>query len=347
MTFEKILFVRRDNIGDLVCTTPAIHAVRQAFPWARLAIVVNTYTADLIRDHPDLDLVYVLEKPKHAPGKSKLPVLWDNLRVFRQIRRERYDAAIGCGLYSPTLARYTFFTGARLRIGYVRSKAGRFCFNQAFPEPTKPQHEVVRVFNLLAPLGITGEPGDLVLPPDPEAARQFAKFKKEHEVTPAKPLLAVAISARLQANKWPLPNFIALMERIIAAGRVRVLLLWAPGSRHNPTYPGEDEAAAEVLGHFQQAILAYPTPTLKDLAAALAGADLALTLDTGSLHLAAAAKRPTLALMTQAKATDWFPWKTESRVITARERVAEITVDEVWEALSDLLQGLGATLSQD
>jgi ADP-heptose:LPS heptosyltransferase len=342
MTLDKILFVRRDNIGDLVCTTPAIHAVRQAFPRARLAIVVNTYTADLIRSHPDLDEVYVLEKPKHAPGKSKLPVLWDNLRVFKQIRRERYDAALGCGLYSPTLARYTLFTGAQMRVGYVRGRAGRLCFNRPLPEPPEPQHEVVRVFNLLAPLGITGEPGDLVLPPDAEAARQFAKFKKEHEVSPAKPLLALAISARLEANKWPLSNFIALMDRILAAGRAQILLLWAPGSRHNPTYPGEDEAAAEVLAHFRQGVLAYPTPTLKDLVAALAGADLALTLDTGSLHLAAAAKKPTVALMTDAKAPDWFPWKTQSRVVTARQRVAEIPVSEVWDAVNDLLNNLGA-----
>jgi len=175
MAFEKILFVRRDNIGDLVCTTPAIHAARERFPRATMGIVVNTYNADIIDTHPDLDEIYVLEKPKHAPERSKLPVLWENLKVFRRIRRQRYDVAIGCGGYTPTLARYTWFTGARLRIGYSRGNAGRLCYNAPFPESRQPEHEVVRVFKLLAPLGITGEPGDLFLPPEAAAACGFAE----------------------------------------------------------------------------------------------------------------------------------------------------------------------------
>jgi heptosyltransferase III len=337
MNPEKIIFVRRDNIGDLVCTTPAIRAVREAFPRARLSILVNTYNAEVIANHPHIDRVYIFQKPKHALDRNRFAVLWENFRVFRHIRRERYDFAIGCGMYNRTLSHYTFYTGARRRIGYCREGRGRFFYNVPVAEAPEPVHEVVKVFRLLEPLGITGEPGDLFLRPAAEEVEKFAAFAAARRRRPDKPLLALAISARIRNNRWPVEKFIDLIRRILAQGQAEVLLLWAPGSQTSPTYPGDDEAAAEITGRFQDAVLAYPTPGLSALVAALYGADLALTLDTGSLHIAAAAQRPLVALMNPAKAATWFPWRTPSQVVVSNGRVADITVDEVFAALERLL----------
>lgn len=338
---EKIIFIRRDNIGDLVCTTPAIRAVREAFPQARLSILVNTYNAEIIANHPDLDRVYVFQKPKHARERNRFAVLWENFRLFREIRREKYDVAVGCGMYNRTLSHYTFFTGARTRIGYCRGNRGRGFYNLPIPESPGPKHEVVKVFKLLAPLGITGEPGDLVLKPDPDEVTRFAAFAAARRQAPEKPLLALAISARIRDNRWPLEKFISLIEGILAQGLAEVMILWAPGSEKSPTYPGDDEAAAALVRRFQDAILAYPTPTLRALVAALFGADMALTLDTGSLHIAAAAKKPMVALMNPGKALVWHPWRTASQVVVSPGRVADIPVEEVWQAVHRMVTAYG------
>ncbi len=71
---KKILFIRRDNIGDLVCTTPAIHAFRKVFPELKIGILVNTYNADVVKNNPDIDEIYVYEKAKHVPEKNKFLV---------------------------------------------------------------------------------------------------------------------------------------------------------------------------------------------------------------------------------------------------------------------------------
>ena len=55
----KILFIRRDNIGDLICTTPALRAVRGAFPHARIGVLANTYNTDALLGNPDVDDVFV------------------------------------------------------------------------------------------------------------------------------------------------------------------------------------------------------------------------------------------------------------------------------------------------
>jgi ADP-heptose:LPS heptosyltransferase len=334
---QKIIFIRRDNIGDLVCTTPAIRAARQAFPQARLSVLVNTYNAEIILKHPDIDQVYVFQKPKHARERNKLAVLWENFGLFRQIRRERYDVAIGCGTYNRTLSHYTFYTGAKRRIGYSREGRGRFFYNVLIPESRQPEHEVVTVFKLLKPLGISGEPGDLFLVPEAAEVEKFSAFKGLHRKSPGKPLLALAISARILHNRWPVAKFIALIERILAQERAEVLILWAPGSQKSPTYPGDDEAAAEIITRFPDAMLAYPTPTLSSLVAALYGIDLALTLDTGSLHIAAAAQKPMVALMNPGKVHAWYPWHTPAHVLTSPGKVEDIPVEDVLAAVNRLL----------
>jgi ADP-heptose:LPS heptosyltransferase len=336
MDLKKIIFIRRDNIGDLVCTTPAIRAVRQRFPRARLSILVNTYNAEVIANHPDVDKVYIFQKPKHVLERHKFAVLWENFRLFRQIRRENYDVAIGCGMYNRTLSHYTFYTGARTRIGYCREGRGRFFYNVPIEETREPEHEVIKVFKLLAPLGVSGDPGDMVLEPEAAEVEKFAAFTAARRRHWDRPLLALAISARIKHNRWPVAKFISLIERLLAQGRTEVLILWAPGSENSPTYPGDDESAAEIIKRFQGAILAYPTLSLNALIAALFGVDAAVTLDTGSLHVAAAAKKPMVALMNPAKVLNWYPWRTPNRVLVSSGKVEDIGVEEVAAAINQL-----------
>ena len=53
--FHNILIVRTDRIGDVVLTTPAIKALRQSYPGARISILVTPATFDLVNGNPYLD----------------------------------------------------------------------------------------------------------------------------------------------------------------------------------------------------------------------------------------------------------------------------------------------------
>jgi len=163
-------------------------------------------------------------------------------------------------------------------------------------------------------------------------------YKKNAVKDPFKPLLAIAISARIKANKWSTEKFIELIDKILLQETASVLLLWAPGSENSPTFPGDNESAKRISRKFEGRIIAYPTPSLRSLIAALAGSDIVITLDTGSLHMAAALGKVTVALMTKGKAKTWYPWKTRNVVIAAENAVDEIQVDSVLQALDDCLK---------
>ena len=62
------MILRRDNIGDLACTTPLVEALRAHLPRAWLAALVTTYNAEVLARNPALDEVFVYEKLKHRSG---------------------------------------------------------------------------------------------------------------------------------------------------------------------------------------------------------------------------------------------------------------------------------------
>jgi len=88
----KILVVRRDNIGDLVLTTPVFTALRRHFPKARIEALVNSYNAPVLEGHPDIDFLHVYTKSKHRESRWDAFSEWsERLRQAVALRSERFD----------------------------------------------------------------------------------------------------------------------------------------------------------------------------------------------------------------------------------------------------------------
>lgn len=334
---RKILFIRRDNIGDLICTTPAIHAARESFPQAKICVLVNTYNAAVLEGNPDIDELYVYEKAKHSPG-SKIAVIFDNMRLLMKIRRERFDVAIGCGSYSRRLERYTSLTGAAMRIGYIRegikdSKG----YNAAVIESDGPLHEVERTFMLLAKLGISGPPTAMKVYPADGEIEKVKAFLSASGIK--KPVIAFHISSRKPDNRWPVEKFIELGDLISTDLKASVLLLWSPGSESNVYHPGDDEKAGAVKAALGPKAAAYKTGNLKELIAALSASDLVVCCDGGAMHIAAALGKPVVAVWGSTRQDRWRPWGTEHLILQDKSKKAvDISVAAVFEAVKKLLK---------
>ena len=54
----RILVIRRDNIGDLACTTPLLDGLRRAQPCAWIGVLANTYNAEVLARNPAVDAVF-------------------------------------------------------------------------------------------------------------------------------------------------------------------------------------------------------------------------------------------------------------------------------------------------
>ncbi len=93
--YNRILVIRRDNIGDLVCTLPMIRRLRERYPDAWIGALVTRYNAEVLHDNPDLDAVFAYTKSKHLmQGESRLGALWQRLRVLWRLRHADLDLVL-------------------------------------------------------------------------------------------------------------------------------------------------------------------------------------------------------------------------------------------------------------
>lgn len=320
----KILIIRRDNIGDLVCTTPLIAALRQRFPEGWLGALVNSYNAPVLDGNPDLDEVFAYTKVKHRAGGQSVPgILWKRLAMMRRLRAMQIDdVIIATTSPQPRVAMQARWLKPKRIIGFGEVEG----LDVSLPTDSDGRHEVEDVFRVASIYGIDGPP---------PACRVFAG------AAPRKPVLTVGvhISARKPSQRWPAERFAQVIRSIAVEGPVRFVLLWSPGAEDNPLHPGDDAKAGAVmeLVGSDAAVDARPTTTLAELIAALAGCDALICADGGAMHLAAGLDLPIVCLFGDSGAGRWRPWGVPCRLLQKPSRdVDSIGADEVVVAFSAL-----------
>ncbi len=336
----KIIVIRRDNIGDLVCTTPLFTALRARFPAARICALVNSYNVEVLSGNPDVDAIYAYTKAKHRPaGKSVLGVYLDRVKLFAALRRERFDyAIIGGARFLPRALGLARMIRPRHIIGFTEAgKRGARHIDMGIPYTLPmPMHETEDIFRLLAPLGITGTPPGLrVIADAAESARARLALDR---LLPATPTIGIHISARKVSQRWPSDSFVQLIRALHANHGARFMLFWSPGAEDNPLHPGDDNKAAEIMRGLQGIpILAFPTHTLTALIGGLAVCDFVICSDGGAMHLAAALGKPIVCFFGKSDAVRWHPWGVPHNVLqTPSREAADITPQDALSAFERL-----------
>ncbi|MCX7180609.1 MAG: glycosyltransferase family 9 protein [Proteobacteria bacterium] len=321
----KILIIRRDNIGDLVCTTPLMAALRQRFPEGWLGALVNSYNAPVLDGNPGLDEVFVYTKAKHRGQTESLPgILWRRLMMMYRLRQMGLDDVIlAAPALQPRLVALARWLKPKRIIGFGDIDR----LDVSLPLDDAGRHEVEDVFRVAPIYGIDGPP------PACKVAVPIA-------VSPAPTFtIGVHISARKPSQRWSAERFAETIKAIASEGPVRFILLWSPGTEDNPLHPGDDAKARDVLRKVgaDAAVISRPTQTLAELIAALAECDALICADGGAMHLGAGLGLPIACLFGNSGAQRWRPWGVPYRLLQKPSfDVADIGVDEVVNAFNAL-----------
>src|SRR5438477_12796851 len=162
---RNILLVRLDNLGDVLLTTPAFHAVKAALPSARLTLLASPVGAQVGFLDPDIDDVIVYQAPWMDPW-HKLPQ--DSQReqqIIAQLRERHFDGAITFTSFrqSPLPAAYLcYLADIPLRIAASIDGPGSLLTTR-HKHPERLIHEVERGLDLVAAIGFTTDNRALVL----------------------------------------------------------------------------------------------------------------------------------------------------------------------------------------
>ena len=329
----RILVIRRDNIGDLVCTTPLIRSLRAQLPQARIAALATRYNAPALAGNPDLDAVYAYTKAKHrARGESVPAVYARRVGLVFEMRRERFDWVLLPGGPHASALWFARLVGARHTL--VRGPA----------DAAAGAHEVEQCCNLLARMGLRYEAPALRVVADPREAAALAARIARHWGARPRRLVALHLSARKPSQRWAAANFAEVARGLHRETEASILLLWAPGRSDDRLHPGDDDKAQAVIAAVSGVpVLPVATQRLEELIAALAQCDQVVCCDGGAMHLGAALGKPIVCLFGQSDAPRWRPWSVPHELLQRDTHdVADIAPADVIAAYARLLDCLAA-----
>jgi ADP-heptose:LPS heptosyltransferase len=338
----KILVIRRDNIGDLICTTPLFEALRRHYPQAYIAALVNSYNAPAIHDNPYLDDIFSYTKGKHAANEPVWQAYLRRFKLLWRLRHVRFDYVIlATSGFAGRALKLARMLAPEHIIGFVTEQAASPRIDLAIAQADGERlHETEDMFRLLKPLGISsGIPGLTVLP-DQQIVARFRQSLPDSVMHGKGPLVALHISARKERQRWPVACFSELAKQLHVRYAARFLVFWSPGDEANPFHPGDDGKASLLLA----ALADFPaapvrTEHLSELMAGLSLCDFAVMSDGGGMHLAAGLGKPILCFFGNSPAHRWYPWGVPYELIQKPARtVAEISVDEACAAFGRLIE---------
>lgn len=331
----KILVIRRDNIGDLVCTTPLLMALRGRHPDAWIGVLTNSYCAPVLAGHPAIDEVFVYRKAKHRePGQSLPAAYLERLAMIWRLRRLAVDRVIlAAPARQASAERFARWVAPKAVVG-GRDGPGR--------------HEAEKVFAVAREFDIAGPPPACLIEAD---AHQIEHTRDS--LLPAlrgRPLIGLHISARKPSQRWPAERFATLARSLHERWRAGLLLFWSPGPADHPQHPGDDDKAAAIVSACHDLPLQpMPTARLDQLMTGLSLTDAVICADGGAMHVAAGLGRPIVCLFGDSSAERWHPWGVPFELLQKPSRqVLDIPVDDVlaaWERLSGKPQWASSQLT--
>jgi len=305
------LLVRLRQIGDVVFTTPAVHALRRRFPDAHLTYIVEPAAAPVVAGNPHLNEVIV------APRRGGVRGLLDDLALGRRLRTRRFDLAIDFH-GGPRASLLTWSGGARVRIGYrVAGRSWIYTRRIARPRELRPRHSVVNQWDLLATLDIPPpEPAvsPMEMAADPAAVVAVADRLARAGVTNGDRLVVIHVSAGNPFRRWPPAHFVELATTLAADDPARRIIVTSG--------PSEGEAAARVIAGARarlgsdaaRRILSCGEFSLAELRALLDRAALYIGGDSGPLHIAATTSVPIVGLYGPTLPIRSAPWRSDACV---------------------------------
>ena len=261
----RVLIVKLSSLGDLIHALPAVHCLKTGLP-AVIDWVVNTEYADLVNCFSDVRRV--IPFPRHA--LKQLP------DFRRALQREEYDLIVDLQglLKSAVLARLA--RGAR-RIGPSFQREGaRWFYHTLAGQPDRQRHAVEQNLDIIRHLGLPlSEPAFPMQFPTPA-------------INEPAPRVALIPCSRWPSKNWSLSAFTDVARELRERANAKIFII---GGQTDSAQCAQ--LAREIHG---AAVNLAGRLTLPELGGWLAAMQLAITNDSGPMHIAAALGIPVLAL---------------------------------------------------
>ncbi len=273
----SVLVLRFSSAGDVILTTPAIEALRKAWPKTKITYVVKKAFADLIRHNPNVDGVIEID----AGAKEGV------FALAKRLRETKPDAVLDLQgkLRSTALRNLVRARGPRavwtkrpwidnVTVRMLRARP----YRAAMPIADRYHRAVEALVGRELP---RGELHHHLGPDDVPAAKRALAAAG---VDLAKPIVGMSPGANWETKRWPIERYGEIARRSLAHGH-QVVLTGTPGEAHlvekvREIAPGSASVAGQL--------------TLGSLGGLLSLCRVFVGNDSGPMHMSRALGVPTL-----------------------------------------------------
>ncbi len=275
---DRIGIVMMSAVGDAVHVMPVIHAIKAQHPRAHITWVLQPGPATLVRGHPMVDDIVLFDRSKGWRGF---------LETRRELSTRQFDVVLALQVYFKA-GLITSFTQAPIKLGFDRARArdANFLFTTHRILPHAGQHVQDQYFEFSKALGVPhGKPEWTLGPWNDEERRWQREFHGQFE----RPIAPIVVATSKAAKDWMPERWAAVCHLLWNEFGLQPVLVGGRSPR---------ELAAEQI-ILRDAPMAHSAlgSGLRKLSAILDGAAVALSPDTGPLHLAVALRTPVISLL--------------------------------------------------
>jgi heptosyltransferase-2 len=286
---KRILFIRIDRIGDMVMSTPALKAIKNAFPTSELTVLASPSNQSLLFNNPYVDKIIVY-------GQRRKTV--ETIKVLRQLRKHKLYLAIDpYAGYELKTALIPFLSGAEKRVGYA-SYGREVFFNIRGPEIENNRHIIDLTLDVLKSIGIVAQDRtpEIFLAEDEERwARNWLKNKGIGD----KPIIGIHPGAYYETQRWLPESFADLAKQLLKAKEVDLILFG--GTKDKELI----DRISSIVNNKE--VRVYIAHDLRSFASLLSCCHLFICNNSGPLHMAIATDTPTVSFMGPTIKERWMP----------------------------------------
>jgi lipopolysaccharide heptosyltransferase I len=308
--FSRILLIKPSALGDVVHTIPVLVKLRARYPQARIDWLITPENAEVVRYHPALSNVVLFARRDFSKRGQRWRAFGSFFELLKQIRRAKYDLVVDLHGQMRS-AFFALISGARVRIGFDRpikrtptisaehdlknvpshgwsgAREGSWlAYTHRIPIPTLDVHAIDRYLWVGELLAFDDNPPDLTIHLSSETTDNVERLLKEKGVAPSQPLVVLVPGTIWETKHWTIEGFAGVARRFLRDGFAVAIA----GTRRDQQRCRQIAAAAPGACDLS----GKTTPA--DLAALIRRAEVAVTNDSGSMHVAASLGKPMVSV---------------------------------------------------
>jgi len=285
----KILILKECCLGDLLMTTPLVRALRKHYSDAEIVFGVGDFSRSMIENNPFINRI--VDYPRIWNPRNDWS-LKKRLKYVYSLRREKFDISISLEMGSR-LSVISWMIGAPIRIGFNWKGEGLF-YNRRIKRYPNDTYPLIANLKALEFLKINDDGIEMDFSPTEDDKNKCDEIFKENNVGNDDILVGIAPGGgknpgmTMEIKRWFVENYAELAQKLVIEKGTKIIFI---GSESDKKTVNEIRSLMKVKSYDLSGSISIST-----VGEVLRRCKVAISNDSGPLHLSMAVKTPTIGI---------------------------------------------------